>query len=161
MVKRLSRRNSRSKRNKSRGSKSLRKHIKSRGSKSLRGKNRRSKRMRTQRGGVIGDSTISWEELKPRAVLFLKDTEKIIVILSKEYVSEENKFKIKYKEFKGGECGLDCWEKQVSIKLAETQLDETFSKISGGGKTKNEAMTEIRRWLESARESQSHSGDNI
>ena len=36
MVKRLSRRNSRSKRNKSRGSKSLRKHIKSRGSKSLR-----------------------------------------------------------------------------------------------------------------------------
>ena len=98
MVKRLSRRNSRSKRNKSRGSKSLR-NIKSRGSKSLRGgKNMRSKRLRKQkkRGGVLGDETISFGELKPRSVLFLKDTEKIIVIDSKEYVSKENKFKINY-----------------------------------------------------------------
>ena len=103
---------------------------------------------------MLGDETISFGELKPRSVLFLKDTEKIIVIDSKEYVSKENKFKINYKEFKSGECGLDCWEKHVSIKLAETQIDKTFSKNSKGGKTKNEAMTEIRRWLESARERQ-------
>ena len=161
MVKRLSRRNSRSKRNKSRGSKSLRKHIKSRGSKSLRGKNRRSKRMRTQRGGVIGDSTINSGELKPGAVLFLKDTGEIIVIISAESPQNEEGWwimEIKYKIFNKNKTATNPrWSAVQSVKLGsqsqslDEDIKEQFSKyldsVNDGKQTRVTAETEILKLI--------------